>query len=110
MRRYFAREPRYSREELERQAQQAIDARIRVGRPPAEEFLAVERRLAEMDRALAARPPAEPQRARQPLRLHEVRPLAAAAPSTPPRAPAPAPPMAKPRPARQPVAVRTSTN
>ena len=110
MRRYFAREPRYSREELERQAQEAIDARIGLGRPPAEDFLAVERRLAEMDRELAAPPHVRPQPERQPLRLHEVRPLAAAAPPTTPPSPASAPPKAEPRSARQPVTARPSAN
>lgn len=98
MRRYFAREPRCSREELERQAQGAIDARISMGRPPAEDFLAVERRLAEIDRGLAARPHVAPQPERRPLRIHELRPFAAAAPSTTP-----------PAPGRHPVAARTSS-
>ena len=107
MRRYFAREPRYSREELERQAQRAIDAQISLGRPPAEDFLAVERRLAEMDRGLAARPHVEPQPERRPFRIHEVRLHAAAAPPAPAR---PAPPKAKTAPAQQSVAARTSAN
>jgi hypothetical protein len=81
MGRYFGREPRYSRDELERQAQEAIDARISMGRPPAEDFLPVERRLAEMERAVAVRPPAEPLPESQPLRLHAVRPLGAPATS-----------------------------
>jgi hypothetical protein len=68
MRRYFASEPRLSREELERQAQEAIDARVSMGRPPDEEFAPLHARLAEMDRALAERPPVE----REPLKIHQV--------------------------------------
>jgi hypothetical protein len=67
MRRYFASEPRLSREELEREAQEAIDARVSMGRPPEEEFAPLRARLAEMDRA-AERPPVEP----EPLRIHHV--------------------------------------
>lgn len=101
MGRYFGREPRYSREELERQAQEAIDARISMGRPPAEEFLQLEQRLAEIDRAEADRRLAEAMPEPQPLRIHHVRPPAAA----------PATALAPPPSARQPVAAaRTSAN
>ncbi|HEX2048076.1 MAG TPA: hypothetical protein VHF27_09940 [Acidimicrobiales bacterium] len=93
MRRYFAREPRLSREEIERQAQEAIDARVSMGRPPDEEFEPLRARLAEMDRAVAGPPLAEP----QPLQIHQV------------QVPAPAQP--KPRPTREPVAAaRQSAN
>ena len=68
MRRYFAREPRLSIEEIQRQAQEAIDARVGMGRPPDEEFMPLRARLAEMDRAAAERPPVEP----QPLQIHQV--------------------------------------
>ena len=68
MRRYFASEPRLSREELERQAQEAIDARVTMGRPPEEDFAPLRARLAEMDRAAAVRPPSEP----EPIRIHRV--------------------------------------
>lgn len=72
MGKYFGREPRYSREELERQAQDAIDARVNLGRPPAEDWEPLEARLAEMDQIMAARQlptMVEP----EPLRIHEVR-------------------------------------
>ena len=58
MGRYFGREPRFSREELEAQAKQAIEARVGLGRPPADEWRPLEARLAELDRqqALESRP------------------------------------------------------
>lgn len=59
MGRYFGRETRYSREEIELQAQQAIEARVNMGRPPAEDWVPIEARLAAMDREMAARAPAE---------------------------------------------------
>jgi hypothetical protein len=82
MRKYFGREPRYSREEIERQAQEAIDALVSQGRPPAEDWAPLEARLAEIDRMAAARPPMPES---QPLQLHEVR-----MPKAPVEAPAPA--------------------
>lgn len=94
MGRYFGREPRYTRAELERQAQEAIDARIGMGRPPAEDFLPLERRLAEADLAQAAPPPVEAVPGSQPFRIHQIRPPAAA----PARTPAPAKARAKPAP------------
>ena len=70
MGKYFGREPRYSREEIERQAQEAIDARVSMGRPPAEDWSPLEARLSEIDRVMAARPPVpEP----QPMQIREVR-------------------------------------
>ena len=84
MRRFFASEPRLSREELERQAQDAIDARISLGRPPEEEFEPIRKRLAEIDLALAARPSIDS----EPLEIREVR--------VPPAAPAASEPAAKP--------------
>ena len=93
MRRYFAHEPRLSREELERQAQEAIDARVSMGRPPEEEFAPLRARLAEIDRAaVEPRPAAEP----QPLQIHQVQV---------PAAPATVEPPAKPRARREPVSV-----
>ena len=98
MRRYFASEPRLSREEIERQAQEAIDARVSMGRPPEEEFQPLHDRLAEMDRASASRPPVEPLPEPQPIQIHEVQ-----VPAAPPAEP-------KPR-RRQPVgASRRSAN
>jgi hypothetical protein len=103
MGRYFGREPRYSPEEIQRQAQEAIDARVSMGRPPDEEFRPLEERLAEIDRALAERPPVPPLPAPQPLRITEIRM------PQPPQAEAPAP-KAKPRAARRPVGARNSAN
>lgn len=98
MGKYFGREPRYSRQELEQQAQAAIDARVSLGRPPAEDWAPLEARLAEIDVALAARPTVpEP----QPLRIHAVDMQ---------RMPAPA---AEPVPVtlpRQPVAAQAATD
>ena len=70
MGKYFGREPRYSREELERQAQEAIDARVSLGRPPAEDWAPLEARMAEIDLALAARP-SMPEH--EPMQIHHVR-------------------------------------
>jgi len=89
MGKYFGREPRYTREEIERQAQEAIDARVSLGRPPAEDWAPLEARLAEIDQALAARPPMPEH---EPLQIHHVRlPKAPAAAD-----PAPAPPARRP--------------
>jgi hypothetical protein len=72
MGKYFGREPRYSREEIQRQAQETIDARVSLGRPPAEDWAPLNARLAEMDKALAlAARPTMPEA--MPLRIHEVR-------------------------------------
>ena len=73
MGKYFGREPRYSREEIERQAQEAIDARVGMGRPPAEEWTPLEARLSEIDNVMAARPPVPPLPEPQPMQIHEVR-------------------------------------
>jgi hypothetical protein len=98
MRRYFAREPRLSREELERQAQEAIDARVALGRPSDEEFAPLRARLAEMDReAMAARQPVEP----QPFEIHQVQVQVP---------PAEAEPEPKVRARREPVGARQSAN
>ncbi len=55
MGKFFGSEPRYSREEIERQAQEAIDARVSLGRPPAEDWQPLEIRLDEIDHAIVAR-------------------------------------------------------
>jgi hypothetical protein len=83
MGKYFGSEPRYSREEIERQAQEAIDARVSLGRPPAEDWAPLEARLAEIDQAIAARPPVPEH---EPMQIHHVRlPQApAAVEATPP--------------------------
>jgi hypothetical protein len=115
--RYFGREPRYSREEIEVQAKQAIEARINMGRPPAEDFLPIEARLAEMDREMAARAPGVPLAAppvrrdedQAPLTVTEVRLPATAKAARPVPAGAVAPKVAaapKVRAARRPVAAK----
>ena len=100
MGKYFGSEPRYSREEIERQAQEAIDARVSMGRPPAEDWEPLEARLAELDQALALRAVAAEMPDAQPLRIHTVRmaPAPAEAPAAPP-----------PR-TRRPVAARAATD
>jgi len=86
MGKYFGREPRYSREEIERQAQEAIDAAVSRGRPPAEDWAPLQARLAELDRAVAERP-AMPDA--QPLQIHQIRmPKPPAGPPAAPVAPA----------------------
>lgn len=107
MGKYFGREPRYSREEIERQAQEAIDALVSQGRPPAEDWLPLQARLEEIDRAMATRllpAPPIPEPAPQPMQIHEIRMPKA----EPTEAPAPAVTPA-PRP-RRPVAARQAAN
>lgn len=60
MGRYFGREPRYSREEIEAQAMQAIETQVGQGRPPADDWRPLEARLAEIDRQAGARPAPAP--------------------------------------------------
>ena len=82
MGKYFGREPRYSREEIERQAQETLDAVVSLGRPPAEEWAPLQARMEEMDHATVARglteqpaqpvpevrlPPARPRTWRRPV-------------------------------------------
>jgi hypothetical protein len=108
--RYFGREPRYTRQELELQAQQALEARINLGRPPAEDFAPIEARLAQMDREMAARAAAEAVPPPPPLRQGE-RPLSVTTVRLPAGAKATAPvktttrrvAAGKPRATRQPV-------
>ena len=85
MRRYFASEPRLTRQEIERQAQDAIDARVSMGRPPDEDFQPLRDRLAEIDRAVATRSQVEPLPEPQPLQIHEVQVPATAAAEPKPR-------------------------
>ena len=100
MGKYFGREPRYSREEIERQAEEAIDAQVSLGRPPPEDWRPLEARLSEIDQVMASRPPGPPlpEPQPQPMRISEVRM---------PRKPetAPAPPRAR---AAKPVGARLS--
>lgn len=100
MGKYFGREPRYSREEIERQAQEAIDARVSLGRPPPEDWRPLEARLSEIDQVMAARPPVPPLPEPQPMRIREIR-----MPRSAENAPAPAPAPAK---AAKPVGARSS--
>lgn len=122
MGRYFGREPRYSQEEAEAQAKEAIDAAVKKGRPPPEEWKGLAPRMGEIDRELAARPPVDvpeppPSRTQtekgstgRPRPVSEIlRPRAApapepsasrdAAPAAPPAAEAPRPPAARKKPA-----------
>ena len=98
---YFGRQPRYSQEEAEAQARQAIDAAVSKGRPPADEWRGLEGRMGEINQELATRPrvdlPPPPPRqgerrpVRQVLRLQpEAEPELAPEPE-----PAPAPPVRK---------------
>jgi hypothetical protein len=68
MGKYFGREPRFTREEIERQAQEAIDARVSMGRPPAEDWEPLEARMDEIDFAIVSRRLPEPPPQTQPLR------------------------------------------
>ena len=56
MGKYFGRQPRYSQEEAEAQAKQAIDAAVSRGRPPAEDWAALQGRMGEINQELATRP------------------------------------------------------
>lgn len=60
MGRYFGREPRFSREEIEAQAKEAIEARVSMGRPPAEEWTQLDARMADLDSERALEPRPEP--------------------------------------------------
>lgn len=59
MGRYFGRQPRYSQEEAEAQAKAALDAAVKKGRPPEEEWKALGSRMGDINRELAARPPVD---------------------------------------------------
>ncbi|HEX2119140.1 MAG TPA: hypothetical protein VHF91_08145 [Acidimicrobiales bacterium] len=107
MGRYFGREPRYSREEAEAQAKQAIEAAMNKGRPPDNEWKGLASRMGDLNRELATRPPVDippppSRRAEQgeaPARRRPVneilRPRPAPAPVPAPEAAAPAPTPAK---------------
>lgn len=99
MGRYFGREPRYTRQEIEQQAQQEFEARISLGRPPAEEFAPIEARLAQLDRDMATRAAAEAVPPPPPMRPTE-RPLSVSTVRLPAEA-APAPAAAGIKPARR---------
>jgi len=74
MGKYFGRQPRYSREEIERQAQEAIDARVSLGRPPAEDWQPLQARLEDLDFAIVASGLPEPEPMRAPA-VPLVRPV-----------------------------------
>ena len=82
MGKYFGREPRYSREEIEREAQATLDALVSQGRPPAEDWAPIEARLAELDLMSAPRLPEA-----EPMQIHEIR--MPKAPAPPAQAPEP---------------------
>ena len=86
MGKYFGREPRFTREEIERQAQEAIDARVSLGRPPAEDWEPLQARMEEIDFAIVARRLPEPPAQDQPV----LRPAAPPAPRARVRRPVPA--------------------
>jgi len=54
--RFFGRDPHYSRQEIEAQAKEAIEARVGLGRPPAEDWQPLDARLA----AAETRPVSQP--------------------------------------------------
>jgi len=99
MGKFFGREPRCTREEIERQAQDAIDARVNLGRPPAEDWQPLEMRMDEIDQAIVARQADD--QAIVARRLPEPKPMRAAE-VRPPAEPVPA----RPRVGRRPVAAR----
>lgn len=91
MGKYFGREPRYSQEEAEEQAKQAIEAAVSKGRPPADEWTPLQGRMAEISQELATRTrvdlpppppgPSERRAVRQILRPPEPEPEPAPAPA-----------------------------
>ena len=98
MGRYFGKEPRYSREEAESQAKQAIDRAVQKGRPPDDEWKGLASRMGEINRELATRPPIDlppppPPRAgpRDPDRPRDIRQILR---PSPPPAPEPEPDIA----------------
>jgi hypothetical protein len=108
---YFGKQPRYSREEAEAQARQAIDAAVSKGRPPEEDWKALGPRMAEINQELAMRPRPDvdfgppPSRGRDADRPAVRRPVnqilrprpAPVEEEAPPPAPAPAPKKRAPR-------------
>ena len=56
MGKYFGKEPRYSQQEAEAQAKQAIEAAMSKGRPPDDDWKPLAPRLAEINQELAMRP------------------------------------------------------
>ena len=127
MGKYFGKQPRYSQQEAEAQAKQAIEAAVSRGRPPDEEWKGLAARMPEINQELAMRPRPDadfgppPGQAATPDRPAVRRPVnqilrprpapveeeapapAPAAKKRPPRAPAPAK-RATPAPAKRPAA------
>ena len=101
MGKYFGRQPRYSREEAEAQAKQAIDAAVSRGRPPAEDWAGLQGTMGEINQELATRPRVDlPPPPPRPTERRPVRPiLRPPEPAVDPQPiPAPAAPVA-PKPA-----------
>ena len=112
MGKYFGREPRYSQEEAEAQAKQALDAAVSRGRPPAEDWAALQGRMGEINQELATRPridlPPPPPRRTERRPLGQIlRPPEPAAEPPPEPTPAPAPVAKKPV-AKNPVAKKAA--
>ena len=109
MGKYFGRQPRYSQEEAEAQARQAIDAAVSKGRPPADEWRGLERRMGEINQELATRPRVDlPPPPPRPTERRPVRPVLRLQPEAEPEPvpepePAPAPPVKKAAVKRAPV-------
>ena len=59
MGKYFGREPRYSQQEAEAQAKQAIEAAMSKGRPPEDEWKGLASRMGDINQELSTRPPVE---------------------------------------------------
>ena len=119
MGRYFGREPRYSQEEAEAQAKQALEAAMSKGRPPEDEWKALGPRMADINRELATRPPAEIPPPPPPRRRTEPETPGAEAPRPrrpmnqilrppPPPAEAPAPTKRAPRATKPPGATKST--
>ncbi len=68
MGKYFGREPRYSQQEAEAQAKQAIEAAVSKGRPPDEDWKPLAPRMAEINQELATRRPVDLDQAPAPRR------------------------------------------
>ncbi|MDQ6725255.1 MAG: hypothetical protein M3066_03680, partial [Actinomycetota bacterium] len=114
MGRYFGREPHYSQQEADAQAQAAIDAAVKKGRPPADEWKGLSSRMGDINRELATRPPVEipppppPRRAEtdrgEPGAARRPRVVSQILAPRPPPAPGPEPivaPSAAPTPAKR---------
>ncbi len=93
MGKYFGKQPRYSQQEAEAQAKQAIAAAVNSGRPPEEEFGPVAGRMGDVGRRPVVEIPPPPPRRTKPVseRPRVVSDILRPPPRPPPPAPAPAP-------------------